>query len=406
MINSQLLIAFFCFFLLSNCGQSQGLGQGNSQQNRIKNQNKEQQAANLILGAARSKEYLPLLKNKKVALLVNQTSMVDTVHLVDFLLEQGVQIQKIFAPEHGFRGKASAGEQVKDSKDVKTGLEIISLYGKNKKPSPEQLQDIDLVIFDIQDVGLRFYTYISTMHYLMEACAENDKKCIVLDRPNPNGHYIDGTIREEKYKSFVGMHPIPIVHGLTVGELAQMINGEQWLKDNLKCDLTVIPCKNYTHQTSYSLPIKPSPNLPNDRAIELYPSLCLFEGTIMSVGRGTNFPFQVIGLPHYSIQDFSFTPVANQGAKYPKHEGKTCFGYDLRKTDKRTSSFSLYYLIEAYKITNKKEAFFVPFFAKLAGTAKLQEQILSGMSEAQIKKSWQEGLQKYKLMREKYLLYQ
>lgn len=396
-------ISFLYFLLLCSCGQSQGLEQHKTKEKLLLNQTKKN--TTLVLGAERFEAYLPLLENKKIALLVNQTSMIDTVHLVDFLVEKGVQIQKIFAPEHGFRGNASAGEQVKDSKDLKTGLEIISLYGKNKKPSAEQLKDIDLLIFDIQDVGLRFYTYISTMHYLMEACAENNKKCLILDRPNPNGHYIDGTIREEKYKSFVGMHPIPIVHGLTVGELAKMINGELWLKDNLTCDLTVIPCQNYSHQTPYSLPIKPSPNLPNDRAIELYPSLCLFEGTIMTLGRGTDFPFQVIGHPEFPKKTFSFTPQANQGAKYPKYENQKCFAYDLRETDERTSPFSLHYLIESYKIMGKRKDFFNSFFVKLAGTATLQKQIESGMSQSQIKATWQEDLKKYKIMREKYLLY-
>jgi uncharacterized protein YbbC (DUF1343 family) len=392
---------FFCLLLLSACGQSQGLTQS---KNKI-TQNQEVQDSTLYLGAERFEEYLPLLKNKKVALLINQTSRVDSVHLVDFLLEKGVEIKKIFAPEHGFRGKASAGEQVKDSKDLKTGLEIISLYGKNKKPTKEQLEDIDLVVFDIQDVGLRFYTYISTMHYLMESCAENNKKCLILDRPNPNGQYIDGAIREEKYKSFVGMHPIPIVHGLTVGELAKMINGQGWLRDNVTCDLTVIPCKNYTHEMPYSLKVKPSPNLPNDRAIDLYASLCLFEGTIMTLGRGTDFPFQVIGHPDLPQQEFSFTPKANQGAKYPKFEGKKCFAYDLRLEDERKTPFSLHYLIETYELMGKRKDFFNPFFSKLAGTAELQQQIERGMSEAEIKKTWQKDLEKYKTMREKYLLY-
>jgi len=358
----------------------------------------------LTLGAERFEEYLPLLEGKRVALVVNQTSVIGNTHLVDTLLSLEINVKKVFAPEHGFRGDADAGTAVQNSKDVKTGLSIISLYGSTKKPSPTHLQDIDVIIFDIQDVGVRFYTYISTMHYVMEACAENQKKCIILDRPNPNGDYVAGPVLDMSYKSFVGMHPIPIVHGLTVGELAKMIVGEKWL-GNWQLDLEVISMKGYTHKTPYSLPIKPSPNLPNDLSIRLYPSLCLFEGTAISVGRGTYFPFQVIGYPNANMGDFQFTPQSIQGmSSNPKHLGKVCYGIDFRK---RTSipEFTLKYLIDYYQKFPNKANFFNGYFDTLAGNSTLQSQIKSGLDAQSIINSWEANLEKYKSMRKKYLMY-
>jgi uncharacterized protein YbbC (DUF1343 family) len=370
----------------------------------------------IMVGANKTTELLPKLQNKRVGIVANQTSVIfkadkTYTHLVDSLVALNVDVKTVFSPEHGFRGKADAGEIVKDGKDVKTGLPIISLYGKNKKPYPEQLENLDVVIFDVQDVGVRFYTYISTLHYVMEACAEANIPVIVLDRPNPNGHYVDGPILEKEFKSFVGMHPIPIVHGMTIGEYAKMINGENWLKDTIQCDLTVISVDNYTHQTAYSLPIKPSPNLPNDKAINLYPSLCLFEGTPISVGRGTEKQFQIVGTPEYFLKRhlYSFTPKPNFGAKNPKHNGKECNGYNLTSAP-RLSELNLAWLLEFYKTHQQyapKTTFFNKnkFFSKRAGTNKLQEQIEAGMSEDEIKATWQKGLDAYKKVRAKYLLY-
>ena len=358
------------------------------------------------LGAVRIDIYLSKIEDKKVGLLINHTSMVGQVHLVDFLLQKDISIEKIFAPEHGFRGKADAGEKVEDNIDQKTGIPVVSLYGKNKKPSSKSLAGLDVVIFDIQDVGTRFYTYISSMHYMMEACAENDVKMLVFDRPNPNGHYVDGPILDPEYKSFVGMHPIPVVHGLTVGELATMINGEGWLEGNMKCDLEVIPMDNYTHSDVYALPVNPSPNLPNDQSVNLYPSLCFFEGTKMSIGRGTYFPFQVIGYPDESFGDFTFLPESIDGmAKHPRLEGKECFGVDLRNA-KRLDHLDLSYIIDCYKLWKEEESFFINYFNTLAGTGELMLQIKDGMTEEEIKATWQEGLDQYNLLRKKYLLYQ
>lgn len=361
-------------------------------------------------GAYQMDRYLPLLQDKRVALVVNQTSMVNDSHLVDTLLARDITITNVFAPEHGFRGEADAGEKIKDSVDPQTGLPIISLYGSNKKPAPEQLNNVDVVLFDIQDVGTRFYTYISTMHYMMEACAENNKQLIILDRPNPNGDYVDGPLLEAEHQSFVGMHPIPVVHGLTVGELAGMINGEGWLKGGIQCDVEVVTVKDYTHDTPYPLPVRPSPNLPNDQSIQLYPSLCFFEGTVMSIGRGTYFPFQVIGYPNEDFGPFSFTPKSIDGmAKSPKLEGKKCYGVDLRNIE-TGRGMNLEYLIDFYnKYTtatkDKQKSFFTSFFTLLAGTEKLQQQIEAGLSEEEIRKSWESDLTAYKDMRKKYLLY-
>jgi uncharacterized protein YbbC (DUF1343 family) len=364
--------------------------------------------ATILPAADRPEAYLPLLRGKKVGLVVNQTSILtqsDNIHLVDFLLKEGIKVQKVFVPEHGFRGDADAGELVKSDTDKNTGLPLVSLYGDHKKPSETALADVDLVIYDLQDVGLRFYTYISTLHYLMEACAENNKPLLILDRPNPNGDYIDGPILEKEYTSFVGMHPIPVVHGLTVGELAQMINGEGWLKNGVKANIQVIKTENWDHSMAYSLPVKPSPNLPNDIAIRLYPSLCFFEGTDISVGRGTYFPFQVFGAPNKELGSFTFTPKSIQGmSKNPPHENKLCYGRDLRN-EPLSHRFTLAYLLEMYEKTGEGAAFFNNFFDKLAGTDQLKKDILAGKSEAEIRKSWQAGLESYKQMREKYLLY-
>ncbi|WP_274476007.1 exo-beta-N-acetylmuramidase NamZ family protein [Mangrovimonas aestuarii] len=365
-----------------------------------------------IVGANQTDIYLPKLQGKRIGVVANQTSVVfkkesSYTHLVDSLVALNVNVTKVFAPEHGFRGKADAGEVVKDGIDVKTGLPIISLYGNNKKPKPEQLEGLDLVVFDIQDVGARFYTYISTLHYVMEACAEANIPLMVLDRPNPNGHYIDGPILEMENKSFVGMHPIPVVHGMTIGEYASMINGQGWLNNSIQCRLEVIPVKDYNRSMAYSLPIKPSPNLPNDQAINLYPSLCFFEGTNVNAGRGTDKQFQVYGSPFLSTSNYSFcyTPQPNEGAKHPKHEGKECCGEDLSHI-KQLSELKLSYLINAYNNTASKSEFFNSFFLKLAGTENLQQQIEEGISEAEIKASWQEGIEKFKLIRKPYLIYE
>ncbi|MFM8834102.1 MAG: exo-beta-N-acetylmuramidase NamZ domain-containing protein [Cytophagales bacterium] len=359
----------------------------------------------IITGAAQLDVLLPKLKSQRVALLVNHTSKIGKTHLVDTLLKAGITIQKILSPEHGFRGTADAGEQVKDGVDPSTNLPVVSLYGNNKKPTAEQLADVDIVIFDLQDVGARFYTYIGSMHYLMEACAQQKKKLIILDRPNPNGSYVDGPLLDMSLKSFVGMHPVPIVHGMTVGEYAQMINGQGWLEGKVICDIDIIKMKNYTHATQYSLPVKPSPNIANDQTVALYPSTCLFEGTTLSVGRGTEHPFEWIGHPDLKNQPFQFTPISIQGmAKNPPHENKVCYGINLEK-EKVKKEVSLKHLISLYKQFPDKEKFFIPFFDKLVGNKMVREQIKQGMSEAQIKATWKKDLEQYKKMRAKYLLY-
>jgi uncharacterized protein YbbC (DUF1343 family) len=359
----------------------------------------------ILTGADQLDLLLPKITGKRVALVVNHTSRVGKTHLADTLKSAGINIIKIFGPEHGFRGTAADGQHVDDSVDTKTGIPVLSLHGSNKKPSAEQLANVDIVIFDIQDVGARFYTYISTMHYVMEACAENGKEMIVLDRPNPNGNYVDGPIRKPEFKYFLAMHPIPIVHGLTVGELALMINGEGWLERKLKCKLTVIPLKNWTRNDSYSLPEKPSPNLPNDQSIKLYPSLCLFEQTVISVGRGTTMQFQVLGNPELKNLPFRFTPVSMPGiSDKPPHQNVVCFGIDLRNV-KVEQRLDLSYLIKFYNLYPDKEKFFLKYFDNLAGTTELRQQIISGLTEDQIRATWQKELGVYKEMRKKYLLY-
>lgn len=384
----------------------------------------ESQKSNEIrTGAQQTDKYLPLLTDKKVGVLTNQTGVIEfiatagkgenelkqvnffiNVSIIDYLIKSKINVQKIYAPEHGFRGTADAGELIKDGKDTKTGLPIISLYGNNKKPTKEQLAGIDVMLFDLQDVGARFYTYISSLHYLMEACAENNIPIIVLDRPNPKGATIDGPVLEMEHTSFVGMHPVPVLHGMTIGEYAQMINGEKWLKNGIQADLTVIPVKNYNKSMFYSLPVKPSPNLPNDLSINLYTSLCFFEGTNVSVGRGTEKQFQIYGSPFLKNRDFTFTPKPNEGAKDPMHNGKKCYGEDLSDHE-FINGLSLQWLIKAYQNTSDKSKFFNNFFVKLAGTQKLRQQIEQGLSEKEIRKSWQTDLDRFKKTREKYLLY-
>ena len=359
--------------------------------------------AQIKLGAHQTTNYFPLLSQKNIAVVANQTSMIDNVHLVDSLLGANINVLKVFSPEHGFRGKADAGTYIENEIDKLSGLPIVSLYGKNKKPSFEQLQNLDIIVFDIQDVGARFYTYISTLHYVMEAAAQNNISLIVLDRPNPNIHYTDGPVLDTAFTSFVGMHPIPVVHGMTIGEYAQMINGQNWLIDGLTCELTVIKMKNYDRQTKYDLPINPSPNLPNSISINLYPSLCFFEGTNVSVGRGTDIPFQHFGAP-YLQTDYSFIPKSGPGSKYPKYENVKCFGEDLRN-ENLLSQINLEYLLFAFQNCDDKENFFNNFFAKLAGGNNLRDQIITGKSANEIRQSWQKGLQEFKEMREPYLLY-
>jgi uncharacterized protein YbbC (DUF1343 family) len=382
----------------------------------------ERDNKSIVVGANRTEVYLPLLKGKRVGVVANQTSVIfkeiattssksrndiSYQHIVDSLLALNINIKKVFSPEHGFRGTADAGENVKDGVDVKTQLPIFSLHGKHKKPTAEQLEDLDIMVFDIQDVGVRFYTYISTLHYVMEACAENNVPLLILDRPNPNGNYVDGPTLEKEHSSFLGMHTIPLVHGMTIGEYAKMINGEGWLKDKAKCDITIVDMEHYNHEKTYSLPIRPSPNLPNDQSITLYPSLGLFEGTNINAGRGTEFQFQRYGAPfldtsHYT---FTYTPKPNFGSKYPKHKNVLCHGEDLSKI-KAERRFTLKYVIDAYtNATDKSKVFNTANFTKHAGTEKLQQQIESGMSEEAIRATWKEDLETFKAIRARYLIY-
>jgi uncharacterized protein YbbC (DUF1343 family) len=361
----------------------------------------------IIHGAEQPEKYLPVIENKRVGLVVNHTSRVGDVHLADFLLSKNIKVEKIFAPEHGFRGEASAGEEIKDGIDAKTGIAVLSLYGQTKKPTPVHLKNIDVVIFDIQDVGCRFYTYISTLHLVIEACAENNIPLIVLDRPNPNGDYVAGPVLKPGFESFVGMDPIPVVHGCTVGELAQMINGEKWHKAAGKCDLQVIPVQNYTHSTKYEMPVRPSPNLPNYLSVRLYPSLCFFEATSVSVGRGTNFPFQVLGGLNKNLGDFRFTPKnIPDVAVNPLNEGKVCYGVDLRWLIE-APKFTLKYFIDFYNKYENKSDFLTRenWFNLLAGNDELIFQIRKGKSETEIFEALKPELEKYKSIRKKYLLY-
>lgn len=369
--------------------------------------------------------YQEQLNGKKVALVANQTSVVcemerigknvpaagseEGVHTVDFLRQKGVEVVKIFCPEHGFRGTADAGERVGDYTDQQTGLPVVSLYGSKKKPLPSDLEGIEVVVFDMQDVGVRFYTYLSTLHYVMEACAENRLPLIVMDRPNPNAFYIDGPVLKSGYTSFVGMHPVPVVYGMTIGEYAKMINGEHWLREGVVCELTVIPCRNWSRDMIVELPRRPSPNLPDRISVMLYPSVCFFEGTVVNEGRGTRVPFQVFGHPELENMSYVYIPVAIEGmSKNPKCLGKTCYGRDLRdqyEVVKEEKRLRLDWLLEAYRNYKGKTSFFIPFFDKLAGTSDLREAILAGKTEAEIRESWQTDLEHFKKMRLRYLIY-
>lgn len=407
-------------FASASCGSSSKIKKEAEVKNSVPFSFTYNFVSELKTGAERYGLYLPLLKDKKVGVVTNQTGIITFTNnsgekkdenadlnqsIVDFMLSKQITIEKIFAPEHGFRGTADAGEHVIDGKDTKTGLPIISLYGNNKKPKPEQLVGIDIMVFDLQDVGARFYTYISSLHYIMEACAENNIPLIVLDRPNPNGGIVDGPLLEKEYTSFVGMHSIPLLHGMTIGEYAQMINGEKWLANGIQCDLKVLHCIVYKRDMPYSLPVKPSPNLPNDQAINLYASLCLFEGTNVSVGRGTEMQFQIYGSPFLPKSDFSFTPIPNFGAKEPVYKNQVCYGENLT-TIPKVDKLELKWLIEAYNSTSDQSKFFNSFFTKLAGTKKLQQQIEKGVSETEIRASWEKDLTAFKEMRKKYLIYE
>ncbi|MBL1278738.1 MAG: DUF1343 domain-containing protein [Fluviicola sp.] len=396
-------------FLISACANGAPVNIVEDSLAETKTEHIEEQEP-IIVGAEKLGSFVPLLQGVGVGIVANQSSMVQDQHLVDVLSNMRINVRAVFSPEHGFRGDADAGEHVLNGKDKKTGFPLISLYGKNKKPTKEQLKDIKVMIFDIQDVGVRFYTYISTLHYVMEACAENDILLIVLDRPNPNGHYVDGPILEKEFQSFVGMHPVPIVHGMTIAEYARMINGEGWLKDSLQCRMHLVRCENYTHDTPYSLPIPPSPNLRSDVSIQLYPSLCLLEATSVTVGRGTDGPFERYGHPYFpkGATDFSFTPKAGYGSKHPKFEGKECYGFNLNSSEyARMSRLDLSFLMKANELLEGNV--FVnraKFFNLLAGNSKLLKQIEDGKSEDEIRNSWKEGLEGYLEMRKKYLLYE
>ena len=366
-----------------------------------------QSTSKVVTGAQQIELYLPLLHNKNIGLVGNHNSIIwndnNPIHLVDHLINQGVWLKKVYGPEHGFRGEAPDGEIISDAKDPKTGIPIVSLYGKNKKPSPKQLKGIDIVLFDMQSVGVRFYTYLSTLQLVMEACAENNIALIILDRPNPNGHYVDGPVLDLKYKTFVGMHPIPIVYGMTLGEMAQMIRGEGWIKAPESLDIKIIPLQNYKHQKGIELPFPPSPNLPNAQSIALYPSLCLLEPTTVSIGRGTDIQFQLYGHPEFD-SNFEFTPKPNQGSKYPKWNGKVCKGVDLRRETK-PQQIRLKYLLEAYASSKDKDGFFLDSFERIAGNGLLRKQIQKGWNSDQIRASWEPKLSQFKKKRKQYLLY-
>ncbi len=368
----------------------------------------------ILVGAERFDQYISGLKGKRVAIVANQSSMIGDIHLVDTLLAQGVVVVKVFSPEHGFRGRADAGEEVDSEIDEKTGLPIISLYRKIKRPTDRELADVDVILFDIQDVGARFYTYISTMTLLMEAAAENQKELIILDRPNPNGHYVGGPVLNPRYSSFVGMHEVPVVHGMTIGEYAKMVDGEKWISSEMGDKLSVVGCKDWDHTKFYELPIPPSPNLPNMASVYLYPSLCLFEGSIVSIGRGTNQPFQCVGHPDFEVnilEDlYSFTPLPNEGSKHPKLEGENCYGYNFEKMtldEYRSFHFDIQYLLEFYTKLDKKKHFFLStgFINNLAGDRSFKDAIIAGKNQQEIEESWSQDLEEFNKIRAKYLLY-
>ena len=403
--------------ILSNCNshpKQTGTKYSEAKVNTVEKNNQQKFSRNdstIYPGAYQIDQYIDSIKNKKIVIVANATSRIGSQYLVDSLTKHGIDIKIIFAPEHGFRGEADAGEELKNYTDTKTGLPVFSLYGESKKPTKESLKNIDIILFDIQDVGVRFYTYISTLHYVMEAAAENKIKVIVLDRPNPNGFYVDGPVLEKNEKSFVGMHPVPIVFGMTIGEYAMMINGEGWLKNGIKCNLQVVNCKNYNHKSIYNLPAKPSPNLRDNKSIYLYPSLCLFEGTVVSVGRGTDHPFKVIGYPGFSDKNFFFVPASIEGANKPLYNQQKCFGIDLTKIDENElinfPKFNLKWIQLMYEDATDKENFFLKgnFFNKLAGNHLLMQQIKDGISEDKIREIWQKDLEVFKITRKKYLLY-
>ncbi|OYU79775.1 MAG: hypothetical protein CFE23_12220 [Flavobacterium sp. BFFFF1] len=407
------ILLVFCVFILS-CKPAQAVTHPVIIGNPVIAKNSDAGKVTVILnpnavkfatGSDNFESFSYLLENKRVGIVTNQSGLLaDQSHIVDFLVQKNVNLVKIFAPEHGFRGTADAGENIADGKDIATGLPIISIYGDNKKPTPQQLEGVDMILFDLQDVGARFFTYISTLHYVMEACAENSIPIVILDRPNPNGSIVDGPVLEPEYTSFVGMHQIPVLHGMTIGEYAQMINGEKWLKNGVQCDIKVVACSAYTRDMPYSISVKPSPNLPNDMAINLYASLCFFEGTNVSVGRGTDKQFQIFGSPYLPNVDYCFVPKPNVGAKDPQYTGQPCFGEDLSGIPK-IERLELKWLIQAYNETEDKSKFFNSYFTKLAGTKKLREQIEAGMTASQIRASWETGLIEFKEKRRKYLIY-
>ncbi|TVQ14873.1 MAG: DUF1343 domain-containing protein [Bacteroidetes bacterium] len=397
-MNKTLILLLASLLLVTACG-------------RAHNTNESHSENYIVPGAWQTELYFPMLEGKRLALVGNHSSLIGDVHLADSLLSAGFNLEKVFSPEHGFRGHAAAGEHVQSGIDTQTGLPVISLYGANRRPSPGDLEGIDLIIFDIQDVGARFYTYISTMSYVMEEAARQNIPMLILDRPNPNGHFVDGPIREEKHTSFVGLHPIPVVHGMTVAEYAQMVNGQGWLGEGLQCELHIVKVENYTRDMWYELPVAPSPNLPNMTSIMLYPGLCMFEGTHLSLGRGTDFPFQVYGHPDLPAENFpfAFTPESRTAAPNPPQLDKLCHGIDLRTDNPRklmeTSRFDLSHLLKAWEHFPDKANFFNNFFNRLAGTDDLQKQIKAGMSEAEIRATWQPGLEVFREMRREYLIY-
>lgn len=400
---------FLSFLICLSCGNSGKKSTDTSHQ--FGNKTRLQGTEPILVAANRTEEYLPMLTGKSVGIVANQTSVIfkeeGYTHLVDSLLKLDINITKVFSPEHGFRGKADAGEKVESGTDQETGIPIVSLYGKNRKPSAEQLAGLDLVLFDIQDVGTRFYTYIATLQLIMESCAESNIPVLVLDRPNPNAHYVDGPTMQREHAGFLGMNEIPLVYGMSIGEYAKMINEEGWLEGRKKCNLTVIPLQNWTHESIYNLPIRPSPNLPNDTSINLYPSLGLFEGTNVNAGRGTEFQFQRYGASFLdsTAYSFSYVPKPNFGSKYPKEEGKVCYGKDLSKAP-RINEVSLQWILDAYNNTTDKNIFFnTSGFTKHAGTPELQKQIQAGLTETEIKKTWQPELERFKETRIKYLMY-
>ncbi|MDX1652655.1 MAG: DUF1343 domain-containing protein [Brumimicrobium sp.] len=406
------LKSFFVFFLLS-CQTVVEISDNESDMTESTDQQSEVKEKEIIVGARRIEELIKIIDTRTVGIVANQTSLVNETHLVDSLLSREVSIRAVFSPEHGFRGSADAGEEISSDVDTRTGLPIISLYGSNKKPKESQLEGIELMIFDLQDVGARFYTYISTLHYVMQACAEMNIPLIILDRPNPNGQVIDGPVLKKGFESFVGMHPIPVTHAMTIGEYGKMINGQGWLGEDLECELQVLECLNYAHYMDYSIPVPPSPNLRSDEAISLYPSLCFFEGTIISVGRGTDNPFEIFGHPELrNIErkyNYVFVPTSGYGAKSPKLEGEECYGKNLVETGREIPDgrIRLDWLIDAYNDLGDEDFFENKgkFFDKLAGSDVLRRQIIEGQTEDEIRESWEEDINKFKRIRKKYLLY-